>query len=54
MTQPASKRLVTEASAAATYVRFVDDSTGAPLPAGKVTIKVNATTHEITDIVWEA
>lgn len=42
------------ASLLSRFVRFVDDSSGAPLPSGKVTIKVNATTHEISDILWEA
>ncbi|MDR6794361.1 hypothetical protein J2X12_002902 [Pseudarthrobacter oxydans] len=68
MTQPASKRLLTEAAAAAqasdnatplgaalsaTYVRFEDEA-GNPLPNRNVVIKVSATTGEIIDIVSEA
>jgi len=52
MAQPASKRLVTEAAANATYVRFEDEA-GNPLVARTVVIKVSATTGEIIDIVSE-
>jgi len=53
MTQPASKRLLTEANANATYVRFVDQN-GDPLPAGSVTtIHVNTVSGDIDDITFE-
>ena len=68
MTQPTSKRLLTEASAgehaanpatplgaalSATFVRFEDEA-GNPLADRNVVIKVSATTGEIIDIVSEA
>lgn len=44
----------TKAALSASYVQFVRSDTGAPLPAGHVTVKVDPTTHEIVDIIWEA
>ena len=53
MTQPASKRLLTEANAANAFVRFVDQN-GDPLPPGSLTtIHVNTVTGEIDDITFE-
>lgn len=42
-----------DAELAATYVTFVDDTTGLPLVGKHVTITVNATTNDITDILVE-
>ncbi|WP_324644139.1 hypothetical protein [Pseudarthrobacter sp. LT1] len=53
MPQSPSKRLLTEAAASATYVRF-EDQNGNPLPARNVVIKVDSTTGDILDIVSEA
>jgi hypothetical protein len=36
-----------------TFVTFVDDTTGLPLVDKHVTIKINATTNDITDIIVE-
>lgn len=38
----------------ATYVTFVRSDTGAPIPGGHITVKVDPSTHEIVDIIWEA
>lgn len=37
----------------ATYVTFVDDTTGLPLVGKNVTITVNVATNDITDILVE-
>lgn len=37
-----------------TYVTFKRSDTGAPITGGHITVKVDPTTHEIVDIVWEA
>lgn len=42
-----------QAALNATYVSFVDDSTGLPLVGKHVTITVNSTTNDITDILVE-
>jgi fermentation-respiration switch protein FrsA (DUF1100 family) len=44
----------TATALSATFVQFVRSDTGAPLPGGHIKIKVDPTTHEISDIVWEA
>lgn len=45
---------LSEAQLSATFVRFVDHITGEPIdPAGTVVIKVNVTTGDIDDIVFE-
>jgi hypothetical protein len=43
-----------DAALNATYVTYRDASTGLPLTGKHVTITVNTTTNEITDIVVEA
>lgn len=42
-----------DAALSATYVTFVDDTTGLPLVGKHVTITVNSTTNDITDILVE-
>lgn len=42
-----------QAALNSTYVTFVDDTTGLPLVDKHVTITVNSTTNEITDILVE-
>lgn len=42
-----------QAALNATYVTFVDDTTGLPLVDKHVTITVNSTTNDITDILVE-
>ena len=44
----------TNSALSASYVRFVNANTGAQLAGGKVTVKVDPISHEITDILWEA
>lgn len=47
--------IATRAAAdAATYVSFERSDTGAPITGGHIVVKVDPTTHEIVDIVWEA
>ena len=42
------------ASLSSTYVTFERSDTGAPITGGHIAVKVDPTTHEITDIIWEA
>ena len=49
----ATKKMLTEDSAAATYVTFVDSVTGLPLVGKHVTITVDQTTDDIADITVE-
>lgn len=42
------------ASLPSTYVAFERSDTGAPITGGHVVVKVDPTTHDVTDIVWEA
>lgn len=44
----------TSAKLRAAFVAFVRSDNGAPLAGGKVVVKVDPTTHEIVDILWEA
>lgn len=44
----------TNSALSSTYVTFERSDTGEPITGGHIAVKVDPTTHEVTDIIWEA